>query len=332
VTNHLDRDRQLEQALGRAMRRHGARAPGDACVDPERLAAWVDRGLEAGEAASVEAHVSGCARCQALTAALAQTEPVDTAVASPRVTYWRWWLAPIAAAAAATVIWIVLPEAPPAVAPSEPVMEVALADPAVDDAAMTPQELTREAAPTLSPPPSASEASPPPPAPLGASAGEERPASPPAPPRPETGAAEPAQRDVANARVAAAEAPAAAPFGLRGRAAVLDVTSPEGRTRWRVGADGVERSSDAGATWVSASPPLDAAATAGAATADGACWLVGASGAVWLAEGSGPFLRRPFPDAADLVGVDAQDARRATVVTADGRRFRTDDGGATWRQ
>jgi hypothetical protein len=36
------------------------------------------------------------------------------------------------------------------------------------------------------------------------------------------------------------------------------------------------------------------------------------------------------PVAASLAGIEASDELRATVTTADGRRFRTVDGGAGW--
>jgi hypothetical protein len=39
-----------------------------------------------------------------------------------------------------------------------------------------------------------------------------------------------------------------------------------------------------------------------------------------------------FPVAADLVAVQATDARSATATAADGRRFRTVDGGGTWER
>jgi photosystem II stability/assembly factor-like uncharacterized protein len=40
--------------------------------------------------------------------------------------------------------------------------------------------------------------------------------------------------------------------------------------------------------------------------------------------------RVPFPEAADLAAVQAANAQAATITTADGRTFRTTDGGLTW--
>jgi photosystem II stability/assembly factor-like uncharacterized protein len=50
--------------------------------------------------------------------------------------------------------------------------------------------------------------------------------------------------------------------------------------------------------------------------------LLSVDGTTWQA--------RSFPETADLVAVQAADARTATVTTSDGRRFSTTDGGATW--
>ncbi len=87
----------------------------DSCIDPERFAAWVDGGLPGEEAALVEAHRADCARCQAMMAAFAATEPASPVKASPAVVlpFWRRgtlrWAVPLAAAAASAAIWIAAP-------------------------------------------------------------------------------------------------------------------------------------------------------------------------------------------------------------------------------
>ena len=60
-----DRDRILEQALKHELRAAGT-PPAGACLDAETLGAWTDGGLDPAAMAAVEAHVSTCARCQAL--------------------------------------------------------------------------------------------------------------------------------------------------------------------------------------------------------------------------------------------------------------------------
>ena len=53
---------------------------------------------------------------------------------------------------------------------------------------------------------------------------------------------------------------------------------------------------------------------------------------VMLAADGVTFTEVPLPEPLDLTAITATDARVATVTTADGRTFRTDDSGRTWRQ
>ena len=105
-----DRDRIVERLLRQSLKPHAdAVAPGP-CLDADVLAAWADGALPADELTAAEAHVSGCSRCQALLAAIIQSAPA-VAVAEP------WWrrrwafgvLVPATVAAAALVLWTVVP-------------------------------------------------------------------------------------------------------------------------------------------------------------------------------------------------------------------------------
>jgi hypothetical protein len=82
-----------------------ASTPG--CVDTETLAAWSDDALGAREREAVESHAAGCARCQALLAAMARTTPPP---APRRRAWWRrsavGWLVPLTAAAVAIAVRI----------------------------------------------------------------------------------------------------------------------------------------------------------------------------------------------------------------------------------
>jgi photosystem II stability/assembly factor-like uncharacterized protein len=60
--------------------------------------------------------------------------------------------------------------------------------------------------------------------------------------------------------------------------------------------------------------------------------VVGRSGTVLLTTDGRQWRRIVFPIATDLAAVQAVDARAATVTAADGRRFRTVDGGVTWER
>ena len=105
-----DRDRTIDRLLsGRAAR--GSDDSTDACLDANTLAAWADHALDARALAAVEAHATDCARCQAMLAAMARTAPVAPARAA---TPWRMptlrWLVPLTAAAAAVLLWAIVPE------------------------------------------------------------------------------------------------------------------------------------------------------------------------------------------------------------------------------
>jgi photosystem II stability/assembly factor-like uncharacterized protein len=98
-----------------------------------------------------------------------------------------------------------------------------------------------------------------------------------------------------------------------------------------VGAGGrVSRSVDGGFSWQPQASGVTADLLAGSAPSPTVCWVVGKSGTVLLTTDGQRWQRRPFPDTVDLVAVMATDVRSATVVTRDGRRFETPDGGLTW--
>jgi len=89
----------------------GSTAPAQSgCLDADTLAAWSDGTLRRRERASVESHAASCARCQALLAAMARTAPPTAPARSWRVSI--AWLAPLAAAAVALLVWINVPTAP----------------------------------------------------------------------------------------------------------------------------------------------------------------------------------------------------------------------------
>ena len=124
----------------------------------------------------------------------------------------------------------------------------------------------------------------------------------------------------------------------RGYSALLK--APSGSALWRAGKAGViERSTDAGKTWVSQLSPAQEDWLAGAAVSDAVCWLVGRNGAIARTT-DGDHWERIAPPA-QAVGTDgklpdwtaiiARDGQSATITASDGRHFATPDGGKTWQ-
>jgi hypothetical protein len=109
VSTPQSRDRSLEHLLRRHTPAVSAVTP--ACADSETLAAWIDGGLDAQAMAETERHLSNCGRCQTMLAAIVRSEPDAPAV----LPWWSRmhlrWMVPLTAAAAATVLWMVVPGA-----------------------------------------------------------------------------------------------------------------------------------------------------------------------------------------------------------------------------
>lgn len=110
------------------------------------------------------------------------------------------------------------------------------------------------------------------------------------------------------------------------------IVSPDATSQWRANTPGsIERSEDGGRTWIPVRIAVKEEILSGASPARLVCWLVGRSGLVLLATDGTNFTRLPFPESVDLVSVSSPEARIAIVTTADGRTFRTEDGGRNWR-
>jgi photosystem II stability/assembly factor-like uncharacterized protein len=115
---------------------------------------------------------------------------------------------------------------------------------------------------------------------------------------------------------------------------------PGSSVLWRAGKSGsIERSTDAGKTWVAQTSPSQQDWLTGAASSDKVCWVAGAKGAIArTVNGEHWDLISPPAQAAapgggqpDWTAITALDALSATVTAADGRKFNTPDGGLTWQ-
>jgi hypothetical protein len=350
------------------------------CLDAETVAAWMDGGLDAAGVAAAEAHASTCQRCQELLATVAKTLPAEreqSAVVSgfSRIdkyqSLWRWWLAPIAATAAAVTIWMVVPQTPmQPPAASAPAREAAAEAPAAGPAESA---LAKPAAPTPAPsaatprdsladarrnvPAAANQAkatvatgadTPKFDEALGSASARDQSAERQrdAQGKREEGKALAEMRQAAesaSAREQSAELrrdrPAAAPPAAAGLGAVnqlrkesgpLQIVSPDSNSRWRATPAGIERSEDGGRIWIPVRLAGKEEVLAGASPGRLVAWLVGRSGLVLLTTDGANFTRLPFPESVDLVAVSSPEPRIATVTTADGRVYRTENAGRSW--
>jgi hypothetical protein len=334
--------------------------PQEECLDGETMAAWSEGSMRAAEAAAVERHVAGCARCRALMASFIRTTPPQPVAES----LWRrWhlaWAVPLATAATAVAVWVALPnnDATP-VAPAQEAN--AIARDALSTAPAVSPEASRQAAPApeererlvqrldqkakvaesanneardrsnaassraLADEPVVPSAAPVP-APAAGAAAAPAAIAPVAPPP-----AAPAERAEADARKEVAANPALARVEARRQAfAPYQIASPDGSAHWRiVNGQQVERSPD-GTIWTPATLNSPDRLIAGASASATVCWFVGARGAVYLTTDGTRFVRLAFTEMVDLTSVFASDALTATVSSADGRSWRTSDQGRTW--
>jgi photosystem II stability/assembly factor-like uncharacterized protein len=120
----------------------------------------------------------------------------------------------------------------------------------------------------------------------------------------------------------------------------VQVKTPSGKILWRAGKVGnIQRSADAGRTWILQTSPSQEDWLAGAAASDKICWMVGRNGAIaWTTNGKHWKKIAPPPAAADASGklpdwieITAAGAREATITASDQRHYVTQDGGKTWR-
>ena len=319
VPDPRERDDALERLMRRTLGAPQASAATDACLDAETLAAWMDGGLSAAALDAARLHVADCARCQALVGTFARLDQaLPPMQAAPRAARrWLAWLVPVAAAAAAVTLWIVVPGRSPASVPAPPPKaegQLSRLQPAAPPSANRPLATPAPRANTV--------------APSSRVAGAAKVAGAPAARQAPEAAKEMARKDTS------AETALAAPRALMRAETVAmpDIVSPDASVRWRITPSGVERSTDGGTTWAATPTGVTADLAAGAAPSATVCWLVGKAGVVLVTTDGQSWRRAPFPEATDLSAVHATDAtgRAASVTTVDGRRFGTSDGGATW--
>jgi hypothetical protein len=342
-----EREAAIDRLLSRPVRTGEIPDASPECLDAETLAAWVDGSLAASETAAAEGHTSSCARCQTMLASLVRTMPAPP-IAQP---WWRrrWAMAglvPLTAGAVALAIWVRTPEpartsvapAQEAFSPSVSSVPPPLADERREQVPSEPASHDAAARPRPSSPPALNRVDVPQPGAKDAlkqsdavsedqekknEALQKADAAP-----TDTLAAAAPRREVAGRAASVNEA---APARAQFRANAAEIAAPDGSSRWRLGAAGsIQRSVDGGATWAPLASGTTHDLVAGSAPTSAVCWIVGRVGTVLLTIDGRTWRLLSFPEQVDLVAVQARDALSASVTTADGRTFRTADGGRSW--
>jgi hypothetical protein len=334
VSRESLRDQLVERLLRESFRTSARTLPPGSCPEAETLAAWIDGSLAGGQLTAAREHLADCVHCQATLAAFTRTT-LPEAIPEP---WWRRglsarWLVPVAATATVIAIWVAAPRDEHTRQPEQTTTAVG-------------QVATPQTQSTGEPAARADRQSP-----AGADARSPEQAAPEFRREAAAEKAAPAdenkeQRDNASlaAGNAAPTAQAAPDSTLAGRARLgarlesatlaprIEIASPDASIRWRIGPGGVvEYSEDAGAKWEATPTGVGTDLMAGASPSGTVCWVVGRSGTVLLTTDGRQWQRLMFPVAVDLAGIQATDARTATVTAMDGRRFTTVDGGTTWK-
>ena len=344
----------FDRLLARTERRVTAFA--GRCPDPGVLAAYLDSGLAPSERRDLEAHAADCARCALQLATMVRLEDESGHPQHAPTLRWRRfvWLVPAATVVIVAAIYVALPGRSPS--PAETTSHSAAARTqeaqSADRVLDTPQRQAPEPSASRHDAVSARERA------------QESPASAPAqaPPlvRPSEELKEAATRQAppsehqagtaakteSRAEAAAMSAPAsppadvAAPALERARIGAnaadafvrtpLIVRAPGGRVLWRVAGSQIDRSTDAGRTWLPESAPPAAAIMTGAAPSDDECWLATPTGQVLRRNEAGTWRDvTPSPPPA-IARIMAPGPAVATIIAIDGTTIRTTDGGQHW--
>jgi hypothetical protein len=108
------------------------------------------------------------------------------------------------------------------------------------------------------------------------------------------------------------------------------VEAPGHLTRWMLTSRGVIARSSDGVGWRPLTSGTDVDLIAGTAPSADVCWVIGRAGTILRTTDGEQWERIPSPTGAELLSIAARDEHSATVLTVDGRKFATDNGGKTW--
>ena len=321
------------------------------------LAAYLDATLAPAERAAVEAHAADCPRCALQLATIVRLEDESGHPRHAPVPHW-WrrllWLVPAATAVLVAAIYVARTAPAPKAAPtpsreaqhptanevpspsaqsgradSSLLERVTVEPPAEPLSAARNQMLSRSAAKAARSPQTSedkvdafqrrAEVTHQKEEPAAMAESRVYDASAPGP------AAPPSTLAATAAKRVAGDAGAANAF-----AANTIVPAATGRVLWRIAGSHIERSTDAGRTWVIEPSASVEGFTMGAAPSDVVCWLAAPWGDVLRRDEGGTWRNvTPSPRLA-IARIEAAGNTEATVVAVDGTVRRTVDGGQHW--
>jgi hypothetical protein len=324
------------------------------CPDAAVLASWFDRSLTVEEFSRIDAHVTSCARCQSMLAAIARAEEAMTPEAPARGFRWMLDVRLLAPAFAGIVAILfvarafrkpeLLSSAGEQLALSEPQAAHPIARqgripepqepvPPASEVASAPRERFQSSHPGRQS--SASEGARPP----GALSAEAL--LPSTPHLPATAAQSGLRMSAQSLAGKGAPAPkrntpevASAPNAVEplsfSAPGTIAVDTPDRSFTWLIGSSGRIFKRKGDGPLRSQSSGVSADLLAGDALSSQVCWVVGRSGTVLRTIDGQHWTVLPAPTTGDLSEVQAQSADSAIVSTEDGRGYLTNDGGKTW--
>lgn len=122
-------------------------------------------------------------------------------------------------------------------------------------------------------------------------------------------------------------------FGFRSELVGRVFHSSDGKALWRLLSAGkVERSNDAGKTWVTLDTGAAVDLLFASSPTESICWVVGARGAIHRTTDAEHWEKLSSPTKNALVRVTATDANTAVVTDSAGRSHTTENAGRNWKR
>jgi photosystem II stability/assembly factor-like uncharacterized protein len=111
----------------------------------------------------------------------------------------------------------------------------------------------------------------------------------------------------------------------------VKVESPDHSVVWMLGRRGEIMRYRTATGWVPQTSGVANDFVAGSSPSPSICWAVGRGGTILRTVDGQHWMKIAAPVTGDLIGVVATSANDATITAANGNRYSTSNGGATWQ-